>query len=183
VLSALAAIAPPKPPPPPTPPPQPQPQPPPPPPTAAERAATEGQMLAGLLGRATEPAHYPPPPAQRARTGSASEPSSAAFAALKAELLELRETVDECETRERLLLQQAAFLKDELRELGRNQGRSQMDVMYLKNIVTKYIETHDLALLPVIAETLHLSPDEVERIRQYRRAGTAGGGIFSRLLS
>jgi hypothetical protein len=137
-------------------------------------------VLAGLLGRSAEPAHYPPPPPQRARAGSASEPPSAA---LKAELLELRETVDDCETRERLLLQQAAFLKDELRELGRNQGRSQMDVMYLKNIVTKYIETHDLALLPVIAETLHLSPDEIERIRQYRRAGTGGGGLFGRLMS
>lgn len=41
------------------------------------------------------------------------------------------------------------------------------------------METHDLAgLLPVIAETLHLSADEVERIRQYRRAG----GVLGRLL-
>mmetsp|Transcript_5255 Transcript_5255/g.12536 ORF Transcript_5255/g.12536 Transcript_5255/m.12536 type:complete len:80 (+) Transcript_5255:147-386(+) len=78
------------------------------------------------------------------------------------------------------MLDQADFLKEELREVGRNQGRTSMDVMYLKNIVVKYMETHDLAgLLPVIAETLHLSTDEVERIRQYRRVG----GVFGRFLA
>ena len=43
----------------------------------------------------------------------------------------------------------------------------------------RYMETHDLAgLLPVIAETLHLAPEEVERIRQYRQ----GGGVLGRIL-
>lgn len=132
-------------------------------------------------------------------------------APIAAELADLRDQLADHEAREQLLLQQADFLKGELRELQRNQGRAEMDVMYLKNIVVKcaraacsspspsrpqiarsrhrapdgalhmcrYMETHDLAgLLPVIAETLHLSADEVDRIRQYRRTG----GVLGRLL-
>lgn len=35
----------------------------------------------------------------------------------------------------------------------------------------RYMESHELGLLPVVAETLKLSTEEVERIKACRRAG------------
>jgi len=119
----------------------------------------------------------PPPHASSFRRGAAGD---AQLAALHAEVVDLREAVADHETRETLLMEQSDFLKSELRELQRNQARGSMDTLYLKNVVIKYMETHDLAgLLPVLAETLHLSQEEVERIRQYRGVGK---GVFGRLL-
>jgi hypothetical protein len=89
------------------------------------------------------------------------------------ELNQLRLRINDCtklmkETEEtnRLLQMQQVVLKDEIREMERAQKREGANLLYLKNIVVKYMITKDNeALLPVLSTILQFSPDDLQAIR------------------
>jgi GRIP domain len=83
---------------------------------------------------------------------------------------ELGEEVRDNERMLELHTQQAATLKDRIRELEAGQTRKGTNIEYLKNVVVKYMEKPDEQdrLVGVIATVLHLSKDEVARIEEAR---------------
>ena len=62
---------------------------------------------------------------------------------------------------------QERVLKEEIRRLDGLHGMQDMNVAYVKNVLFKFFETDDRpSLVPVVATMLHLSPDEVRRLRE-----------------
>ena len=63
-------------------------------------------------------------------------------------------------------------LKDEIRRFERNEQRAAeaANLEYLKNVIVKFMESHDEQeqLIPVIGTLLRLSPDEVKRVKTQR---------------
>ncbi|KAK4479990.1 hypothetical protein RD792_013045 [Penstemon davidsonii] len=82
------------------------------------------------------------------------------------------------------------LLKEELRNLERQQKREGVDMTYLKNVVVKLLETGEVErLLPVVAMLLQFSPEETQKCRQAYRPSTdvppspasdSAGSLFSR---
>ncbi|KAH6575645.1 hypothetical protein BASA60_004949 [Batrachochytrium salamandrivorans] len=62
---------------------------------------------------------------------------------------------------------QEKVLKEELRRIDRMDKRQDLNVEYLKNVVLSFIESDTKEpLVPIIAQILHLSPDEAQRIQK-----------------
>ncbi|KAL3838845.1 hypothetical protein ACJIZ3_023436 [Penstemon smallii] len=108
-------------------------------------------------------------------------------------ILALQEEIEELEHENRLHTQQETLLKEELRNLERQQKREGVDMTYLKNVVVKLLETGEVErLLPVVAMLLQFSPEETQKCRQAYRPSTdvppspasdsaaSSGSLFSR---
>jgi len=64
---------------------------------------------------------------------------------------------------------QQKVLKEEIRKMERDKKREGADLVYLKNIVIKYMTSNEHeALLPVISTLLQFSPEELQKIKQVR---------------
>jgi len=67
---------------------------------------------------------------------------------------------------EKLQSLQLNTLKNEIRELERQEKRSSIDVEYLKNVMVKYIEIQDHEqMLPVISRILQFTPEELKNLQ------------------
>lgn len=62
---------------------------------------------------------------------------------LKQEIDDLNKLIRESDGVNRLLKVQVDGLKEDIRELERSQNRENANMDYLKNIIVKYMETHD----------------------------------------
>ncbi|KAG6487899.1 hypothetical protein ZIOFF_056637 [Zingiber officinale] len=86
-------------------------------------------------------------------------------------ILALQEEIEELERENRLHSQQEAMLKEELRNMDRSNKREGIDMMYLKNVILKLLETGEVeVLLPVVATLLQFSPEEIRKCQQAYRS-------------
>ncbi|XP_074571452.1 protein GRIP [Curcuma longa] len=86
-------------------------------------------------------------------------------------ILALQEEIEELERENRLHSQQEAMLKEELRTMDRSNKREGIDMMYLKNVILKLLETGEVeVLLPVVATLLQFSPEEIRKCQQAYRS-------------
>ncbi|XP_022971426.1 protein GRIP isoform X2 [Cucurbita maxima] len=89
-------------------------------------------------------------------------------------ILALQEEIEELERENRLHSQQQAMLKAEFRDMERSQRREGVDMIYLKNVILKLLETGEVeALLPVVAMLLQFSPEETQKCQQAYRSSSA----------
>lgn len=92
-----------------------------------------------------------------------------ALAGATARIEALETSLRELERENALRREQEVALKEALREQEREEKRGSVDLVYLKNVVLKLLETGEReALGPVIAQLLQLSPEEVQRIPKRR---------------
>uniref|UniRef100_A0A6B2LDV0 GRIP domain-containing protein n=1 Tax=Arcella intermedia TaxID=1963864 RepID=A0A6B2LDV0_9EUKA len=78
-----------------------------------------------------------------------------------------QQLLEESEQMATHLLIQNKHLKEEIRNIERNETREKnfKNLEYLKNITLKYIQTHHEQLIPVIANLLQFSPEEMDSIK------------------
>jgi len=78
----------------------------------------------------------------------------------------LSNVIEQTEKTEKLQSLQLETLKTEIRDLERQQKRSEIDVEYLKNVMVKYIEIQDHEqMLPVISKILQFTPEEYKSLQ------------------
>nr|KAJ3421494.1 hypothetical protein HK105_003338 [Polyrhizophydium stewartii] len=83
------------------------------------------------------------------------------------QIQQLQEVLTENEAEIERLHSQEKLLKEELRRIDRMEKRQDLSVEYLKNVVLSFIESDvKEPLVPIIAQILHLSPDEAQRVRK-----------------
>ncbi|KAI9207070.1 uncharacterized protein BJ171DRAFT_311204 [Polychytrium aggregatum] len=86
---------------------------------------------------------------------------------LELQLEQMAELLNESETTVKQLTNQEAVLKEELRRLDRFEKRQNLSGEYLKNIVMSFLESEAREpLIPVISNLLHLSSEEVARLKK-----------------
>ncbi|UJR25264.1 hypothetical protein I4U23_006616 [Adineta vaga] len=91
---------------------------------------------------------------------------------LKSTLSDKNELLHESELNNKHLIEQIAFLKDEIRRLERNMERNESisNLEYLKNIILKFFILKSiperLQLIPVLVTMLKLSPDEQNQLER-----------------
>ena len=79
----------------------------------------------------------------------------------------LEEQLTEALKMQKLLIEQNNLLKEEVREGSREKKREGVDLLYLKNIVIKYIETHDSkSMIPILSTLLQFSNEEVKHLEK-----------------
>lgn len=87
--------------------------------------------------------------------------------ALQTKIEHMAELLSDSENNIERLTAQERVLKEEIRRLDGLHGMQDMNVAYVKNVLFKFFETDDRpSLVPVVATMLHLSPDEVRRLRE-----------------
>ncbi|EGF84166.1 hypothetical protein BATDEDRAFT_85397 [Batrachochytrium dendrobatidis JAM81] len=80
---------------------------------------------------------------------------------------QLQDMLNDNEAEIERLHNQEKFLKEELRRIDRMDKRQDLNVEYLKNVVLSFIESDTKEpLVPIIAQILHLSPEEAQRIQK-----------------
>lgn len=99
------------------------------------------------------------------------------IAVLSAQLAELGELLDEAQEETQLRTEQSKLLKAEVKELGAKLTAAEKlhngaPFSYLRTIVVRYLESDDSALLPVVANVLSFTEDEVARVKA-RRTGSS----------
>jgi len=93
----------------------------------------------------------------------------------QSKIKEMASALNEAEKMEKLHNMQEQVLKQEIRDLQRAQKRESTNPEYLKNVIVKYLEFDDQQekLLPVISTLLQLTPVEVRRLDEKRKARNA----------
>ncbi len=118
---------------------------------------------------------------------TAGESDDAAFrenqvAVLTSQLSELSTLLDDSQEEAKTREQQNSLLKSEVKRLEQQLGAAQKlhdgaPFNYLRSVVMSYLENPDNALLPVLADVLAISKDELDRIKgRPPRAPSGGGG-------
>jgi len=92
-------------------------------------------------------------------------------------LEELSKMLVESEEMVEKLLVQTKFLKDEIRNHERIRQREEnyKNIEYLKNVILKYMQTHNEQLAPVIGKLLQFSPEEVAATQRALRSSHTNG--------
>jgi len=104
---------------------------------------------------------------------------ASALSVARRQIQELTEQLHETEEHMRLIQLQENTLKENIRDLERSKTRENENLDYLKNVIVKYMETNEHeSLLPVIATILHLSPDEVRRVKTARSSRGGASSLF-----
>eukprot|EP00190_Bangiopsis_sp_CCMP1999_P002461 CAMPEP_0198735050 /NCGR_PEP_ID=MMETSP1475-20131203/57009_1 /TAXON_ID= ORGANISM="Unidentified sp., Strain CCMP1999" /NCGR_SAMPLE_ID=MMETSP1475 /ASSEMBLY_ACC=CAM_ASM_001111 /LENGTH=523 /DNA_ID=CAMNT_0044498643 /DNA_START=38 /DNA_END=1609 /DNA_ORIENTATION=+ len=95
-------------------------------------------------------------------------------AQLKQGNTELKEQVQDLKSMNEMLSEQLTVLKNEIRAMESREERvtrlsDHLQFDYLKNVIVRFLETDDLnSLLPVLANVLCISPEEMEKIKEMR---------------
>jgi len=104
------------------------------------------------------------------------------------ELLEAAKQIDDLQTQLKdgentitLLRMQDETLKKEIRELERHKKREGANLEYLKNVTLKFMSTGDQEqerLLPVLANLLQFSPEEIQNLTASKKSQTFWPKLF-----
>jgi len=79
----------------------------------------------------------------------------------------MAELLNEAEVQVQRMMDQEKILKEEIRKIDRSEKRKDLNIEYLKNIVLKFYESDEKEpLIPVMASVLHLSPEEIQRLKK-----------------
>ena len=75
-------------------------------------------------------------------------------------------------------------VREELSDMQRSHKRGDVDLDYLKNVVTQYVsackdDSQHQVLFPVIATLLQLSPGEITKVESRRASSTQAAGLLS----
>lgn len=94
---------------------------------------------------------------------------------LEAELTDSKRLLELAQMQERVL-------KEEIRNSERSRKREGVDIDYLKQVVVKYLETEDIALINVMATLLEFSPEELATVKlKKRKPGGAASSLWGLL--
>ncbi|KAI8925536.1 hypothetical protein BC831DRAFT_435885 [Entophlyctis helioformis] len=93
---------------------------------------------------------------------------------------QLRDLLTENEAELERLHSQERFLKEELRRIDRMDRRQDLNVEYLKNVVLSFVESDVREpLVPILAQILHLSPEEAARVAKKSRPPVDDSSLMS----
>ncbi|KAJ8905217.1 hypothetical protein NDN08_001726 [Rhodosorus marinus] len=90
------------------------------------------------------------------------------------EVDEMREQLNDSVSMNKMYAEQLALLKTEIRSMEASEERTSrlsdnLQYDYLKNVIIKFIETDDFnALMPVLANVLAMTPEEIEEVKNKR---------------
>uniref|UniRef100_A0A7S2ZHJ9 GRIP domain-containing protein n=1 Tax=Rhodosorus marinus TaxID=101924 RepID=A0A7S2ZHJ9_9RHOD len=90
------------------------------------------------------------------------------------EVDEMREQLNDSISMNKMYAEQLALLKTEIRAMEASEERTSrlsdnLQYDYLKNVIIKFIETDDFnALMPVLANVLAMTPEEIEEVKTKR---------------
>eukprot|EP01094_Clydonella_sp_ATCC50884_P000688 TRINITY_DN1051_c0_g1_i1.p1 TRINITY_DN1051_c0_g1~~TRINITY_DN1051_c0_g1_i1.p1 ORF type:complete len:1038 (+),score=357.80 TRINITY_DN1051_c0_g1_i1:49-3162(+) len=94
---------------------------------------------------------------------------------LRARMREYEQALRDSEELNRLSIEQQRVLKDEIRELERAQKREGANLLYLKNVIVKYMITKDHeSMLPVLSTILAFSPEDIKSIKEANQGSLWG---------
>jgi hypothetical protein len=77
-----------------------------------------------------------------------------------------------------LFQMQEKVLKEEIRNSERSKKREGLDIDYLKQVVVKYLETEDAALVNVMAKLLEFSPDEIAMAKSSKKKAGLSANLW-----
>mmetsp|Transcript_18712 Transcript_18712/g.75208 ORF Transcript_18712/g.75208 Transcript_18712/m.75208 type:complete len:109 (+) Transcript_18712:1958-2284(+) len=86
----------------------------------------------------------------------------------------MREQLNDSISMNKMYAEQLALLKTEIRAMEASEERTSrlsdnLQYDYLKNVIIKFIETDDFnALMPVLANVLAMTPEEIEEVKTKR---------------
>ena len=99
-------------------------------------------------------------------SGSLADLNTSRIRELELQLQEMTEVLADSETRVQQLLDQERILKEEIRNIDRQDRRTHLNMEYLKNIIMKFASTPNQALVPVLSQVLLLNPEESKELRE-----------------